>query len=278
MVCEQWATFCHVPARREVERRDFQQAICGFRTKAMWADISLPTLALVWIGSLLGGMAAGAAGFAFGVVATSIWLHAISPIHAAFLVMSNGLINQIGLNWKLRHAMNWRRLTPFLLGGIVGIPIGVALVVKSNPGAIRSALAVLMVAYGVFALVAPPLRNLRWGGQVADMTVGFAGGVLGGLAGLSGILPAIWTQLRGWPKDAARGVYQPFILVAHLLSLIVLGAVALDRTGVMLFIAALPATLCGIWIGWMIYGRLDERLFRRLFAGLLVVSGALLIY
>jgi uncharacterized membrane protein YfcA len=244
----------------------------------MFDDFAWPTLALVWLGGLLGGTAAGAAGFAFGVVATSVWLHAISPVHAAFLVMSNGLINQIGLNWKMRHAMNMRRLTPFLIGGIIGIPIGVALVVKSNPGAIRAALAVLMVAYGIFALAVPPLRRLQWGGRVADCVIGFAGGVLGGLAGLSGILPAIWTQLRGWPKDTARGVYQPFILVAHLLSVILLGAVALDRAGVMLFIAALPATLCGMWIGWMIYGRLDERLFRRLFAGLLVVSGLLLIY
>jgi hypothetical protein len=244
----------------------------------MWSDLSLSTLALVWLGGFLGGMAAGAAGFAFGVVATSIWLHAISPIHAAFLVVSNGLINQIGLNWSLRRAMDLHRLSPFLLGGVIGIPIGVAMVVKSNPGAIRLALAVFMLVYGVYALAAPPLRHVKSGGRAADTAIGFVGGFLGGLAGLSGIVPAIWTQLRGWPKDTARGVYQPFILVAHLLSLILLGAVALDRTGVMLFLAALPAALIGMWIGWTVYGRLDERLFRRVFAGLLIASGLLLIF
>ena len=118
----------------------------------------------------------------------------------------------------------------------------------------------------------------KWGGRAADTAIGLVGGFLGGLAGLSGILPAIWTQLRGWPKDTARGVYQPFILVAHLLSLILLGAVALDRTGVMLFLAALPAALIGMWIGWTVYGRLDERLFRRVFAGLLIASGLPLIF
>ena len=244
----------------------------------MWADISLQTLALVWLGGFLGGIAAGAAGFAFGVVATSIWLHAISPIHAAFLVVSNGLINQIGLNWSLRRAMNLRRLSPFLLGGVIGIPIGVALVVKSNPGAIRLALAVFMLAYGVYALAAPPPRHVKWGGRAADGAIGFVGGVLGGLAGLSGIVPAIWTQLRGWPKDTARGVYQPFILVAHLLSVILLGAVALDRTAVMLFLVSLPSVLIGLWLGWRAYGRLDERLFRKLFAGLLIASGLLLMF
>jgi uncharacterized membrane protein YfcA len=244
----------------------------------MWFDFSLQTLALVWLGGFLGGVAAGAAGFAFGVVASSIWLHAISPIHAAFLVMSNGLINQIGLSWKLRGAMDMRRLSPFLIGGVIGIPIGVAMVVKSNPGAIRTALAGFMVAYGVFALAAPRLRHITWGGRVADGAIGFVGGFLGGLAGLSGIVPAIWTRLRGWPKDAARGVYQPFILVAHLLSVILLGAVALDRAGIMLFLASLPAVLIGLGIGWTVYGRLDERLFHKVFSALLIASGLLLIF
>jgi uncharacterized membrane protein YfcA len=244
----------------------------------MWFDFPLSTLALVWLGGFLGGMAAGVAGFAFGLVATSFWLHAISPVHAAFLVVSNGLINQLGLNWSLRRAIDMRRLSPFLLGCVIGVPIGVAMVVKSNPGAIRLALAVFMLAYGVYVLAAPPLRHLKWGGRAADGAIGFAGGVLGGLAGLSGILPAIWTQLRGWPKDLARGVYQPFILVAHLLSLILLGAVALDRQSIVLFLASLPAVLIGLWIGWRVYGRLDERLFRKLFAGLLVASGLLLIF
>ena len=32
-----------------------------------------------------------------------------------------------------------------------------------------------------------------------------AGGVLGGFAGLSGVLPTIWSGLRAWPKARQRG-------------------------------------------------------------------------
>ena len=71
------------------------------------------------------------------------------------------------------------------------------------------------------------------------------GGVMGGLVGLSGLAPAVWTQLRDWPKDVARGVYQPFILVAHLAAVILIGAVALDRVGVVLFFLAAPAIALG---------------------------------
>jgi uncharacterized membrane protein YfcA len=138
----------------------------------MWTDFSWWTLALVWLGGFLGGMATGAAGFAYGAVATSVWLHAISPVHAAFLVVSIGLINQAGLIWSMRRSLDFGKLSPFLIGGAAGVPIGVALVVKTNPGAIKLALATFMVVYGAYALVAPRLPRIAWGGKPADGAVG----------------------------------------------------------------------------------------------------------
>jgi uncharacterized membrane protein YfcA len=248
-----------------------------FSDPALAAALTLKTLSIVWLGGFLGGMASGAAGFAFGIVASSIWLHAVSPLHAAMLVMSGGLVVQLGLVSKIRQTLDWPRLAPFLIAGLVGIPIGVALVVKTDAGTIRLAIALFLIAYGVYALSTTRLPHVSGGGSAADAVIGFLGGMLGGLGGFSGVLPAIWTQLRGWPKQAARGVYQPFILVAHVTGLLLLGIVALDRVGVALFVAMLPAVALGGWVGWMIYGKLDERRFQQMFAGLLVVSGLLLL-
>ncbi len=241
-------------------------------------ELTAQTIAIVVAGGFLGGMASGTAGFAYGAVATAIWLHEISPIHAVLLVVAGGLINQSGLVWTMRRSLDFARLTPFLIGGVVGVPLGVALVLEANPHAIRNGLAVFMVAYGIYALAAPRLPRIAWGGRIADGVIGFLGGLCGGVAGLSGIFPAIWTQLRGWPKEIARGVYQPFIVMSHFLTLLLIGTVALDREGVILFLVAIPAALLGSWTGWLIYGKLDERRFRQLLAGLLIVSGTLLIY
>jgi uncharacterized membrane protein YfcA len=240
------------------------------------AALSLNTILIVWLGGFLGGVASGAAGFAYGVVATAIWLHALTPLHATMLVVSGGLIIQSSLVYKMRRTLDWGRLAPFLIAGLIGVPVGVWLVVKTDQGAIRLGVAIFLVVYGFYALFAPRLPHVT-AGKAADAAVGFLGGVMGGLVGLSGLAPAVWTQLRGWPKDVARGVYQPFILVAHLAAVILIGAVALDRLGVVLFLLAAPAIALGGWVGWMIYGKLTERRFQQMFAGLLVVSGLLLL-
>jgi uncharacterized protein len=248
----------------------------------MWADLfallTIKTIALVSLGAFLGGLAAGAAGFAFGMVATGVWLHAIDPVHSAILVVSGGTIIQAGTIWPLRRSIEFPRLWPFLIAGLAGIPIGVWLLVRTDASTLKAGLGVFLAAYGVYALLTPQLPRIARGGRTADAAIGFLGGILGGIGGYSGVLPAIWTQLRGWSKEAARAVYQPFIVMAHIVTLALVGALAMDRQGVILLLIALPALVAGATIGWRIYGRLDEHRFRQFLAVLLVVSGVTLIF
>jgi hypothetical protein len=60
--------------------------------------------------------------------------------------------------------------------------------------------------------------------------------------------------------------------------LALIGVVALDRAGIVLFLLAVPALAAGALIGWRVYGRLDEQRFRQAFAALLVVSGLILVF
>jgi len=241
------------------------------------AELTLQMLAFIWLGAFVGAVTAGAAGFALGVAASAIWLHVLDPLHNTIMVVGCGFALHVGLIWRVRSAIDVSRLWPFLVGGLIGVPLGVALLTQVDARPIRTALAIFMLFYGIYAFAAPRLPVIDGGGRVADGTVGFAAGILGGLGGYNGVLPAIWTQLRGWPPDAARAVYQPFILATHVAILVCLGIVALDRLGLILLAAALPPLFIGAWVGWKIYGRLDERRFRQLLAALLVVSGLTLV-
>jgi hypothetical protein len=60
------------------------------------------------------------AGFAFGLIPSAIWLHAIAPAQSAVLISAFAIIIQGASLWKLRHAVQVSRLVPFLVGGAAG--------------------------------------------------------------------------------------------------------------------------------------------------------------
>ncbi len=64
-----------------------------------------------------------------------------------------------------------------------------------------------------------PMRFVSAAGRPTAV-VGFAGGILGGLAGLSGPLPILWANVRGWGKDERRGIFQTFNWTILLVSLL----------------------------------------------------------
>lgn len=239
--------------------------------------IPIMTLSVLWAGAFIGALAAGGAGFAFALAASAIWLHALDPIQTTALIVACGSLLHVTLVWPIRHSISGVRLAPFLMGAVVGVPLGVVLLTYINASPLKMALGVGLAAYATYALIAPKLPVISFGGRYANAGIGFVGGILGGIGGWSGVIPTIWTQLRGWPKEVARGVYQPFILFAHLLTLTAVGLVGIDARSWTLVALALPPLALGAYLGLKIYGRLDERRFKQMLAVLILLSGLTLL-
>jgi uncharacterized membrane protein YfcA len=211
------------------------------------------------------------------MTASAIWLHVMDPVRSALLVVASGGLLHTILVWRMRATIDRARLAPFLIGGLIGVPVGVALLTVVDTALMRRMLGGLMAAYGGYALLAPSLPRVTAGGRRADAAVGLVGGVMSGLGGYSGVPTTIWAQLRGWPKELARGVYQPFILAMHIATLVLVGGLAFDRTSALLLAITLPALLLGGWLGYRLYGHLNERQFRRLLAAMIAASGIALL-
>ena len=229
------------------------------------------------LGAFLGAVTTGVAGFAMGLVVSGIWLHILTPVQTVTLMVSYSVLLQGYGVWKLRHALAWRRVAPFIIGGAIGVPAGAMLLAHINPAHLRTAVGVVLLLYSIYYLTRPELEPVR-GGVPADIVIGLLNGLLGGLTGLVGIVVVIWCQLRGWPKDVQRAVFQPVIITTSAMTALCLGAsgaVAADT--VKLFVLGLPMLLAGTWVGMRLYGRLDEAGFRRVVLILLLLSGIFLI-
>jgi len=223
-------------------------------------------------------LVAGLSGFAFGLIAASLWLYVISPLQTAALIIAFGLLVQGYSVWKLRHALDWSRLWPFVIGAALGVPIGVTILTWADPAHVRFGVGILLVIYSLYALYRPAIRPIKTVGSLADAAVGFLNGVLAGTTGLAGILVTIWCSLRGWPKDQQRAVFQPVAVAIFAMSAAWLGAkVAISAETIRLFLFGLPALLAGTWLGLKLYGKVNETAFRKIVLALLLLSGAALI-
>ena len=95
-----------------------------------------------------GAFVAGLSGFAFGLIAASLWLYILTPLQSATLIVAFGLIVQGYSVWKLRRALDWRKLWPFVVGAAIGVPVGVTLLTWSDPRSVRMAVGIFLVCAG----------------------------------------------------------------------------------------------------------------------------------
>jgi uncharacterized membrane protein YfcA len=235
-------------------------------------------LAIFLGGTVAAAFVTGLAGFAFGMVAASIWLYILAPSQASPLTAAYALLVQGYAVWKLRHSLNLRRLAPLILGSAVGIPAGIAALRWISPTYVRACVGGLLVVFSLYNLVLPKLPALKAAGRSADAAVGFLNGVLGGTTGLGGILPTIWSGLRGWPRDEQRAVFQPTAVATFVMMIAAFGGagiITLDT--VRFFVIGLPALVAGTWLGWRFYEILDEGAFRNVVLVLLLASGTTLV-
>jgi uncharacterized membrane protein YfcA len=233
----------------------------------------------VLAGATAGGFVSGLAGFGTGLVAMGIWLHAVPPALAVSLSVICSVMSQIQTIPRIWHALSLRRVVPFVVPGLIGVPLGIHLLGTVEPRLFKIGVGLVLIGFSSFSLLAGRGLNLRWGGRWADAAVGFAGGVLGGFAGLSGPLPTIWATIRGWAKDERRGLFQAFNL--SILSAALLWQAASGRLTAATGWAALlsvPGTVVGSWLGVSLYRRLSDRHFNNVILVLLAFSGLSLLW
>ena len=239
-----------------------------------------PATALVVVaGALAGGFVTGLAGFGTGLIALGFWLHVLAPAPAATLVAVCSVAAQVQTLPTIWHAIDRHRVLPMVLAGLLGVPVGTMLLSRLDVDVFRLSVGVFLIAFSGFMLLTSGQPRLMSGGRTADSAVGFAGGILGGLAGLSGPLPIVWATLRGWTKDQRRSVFQIFnlailaaVVVWHALS----GLLTAELCG--LIAISLPGTFLGAWFGSHTYRRLSDKRFHELVLGLLAASGLILIW
>ena len=235
-------------------------------------------IGLFLFATFLGGFTSGLTGFAAGLVVSGIWLHIITPLQTAVLIAAYGVVNQAYGVWKVRHALQWRRILPFVIGGAVGVPLGAYLVTYLNPAYLRIGVGALLILYSTYNLARPAFTPIK-SNPALDGGIGVLNGLRGGLTGLGGVISTVWVQLGGGTKDAQRAIFQPVLFMTMSMATLTFaaGGHLFHVDTLKLFFIGLPALLLGLWIGVTLYGKLDDTAFRKAILVLLLISGLSLV-
>jgi len=231
-------------------------------------------LLLFALGAIVAGFVAGLTGLGSALAALAFWLHVLPPQIAVPLAATVAVTSHIVTLGFIRHGIIWKRLKPFAISGLAGLPFGIAALAYVSADAAKAGLGLFLILYCSYGLMIRTPPVISGGGRIADSLIGFLGGLMGGLSSASGPIPTIWAGLRGWSKDEQRGVFQPFNLIILGIAMIahsVLGAFA--PVGSTLILITVAGAVLGALGGIFIYRRVSDLGFRKIVLLLLLVGG-----
>jgi hypothetical protein len=179
----------------------------------------------------------------------------------------------------VRGGFEMKRIVPMIVAGWLGVPFGVLLLHNADPERFKLVIGGLLSAFCLFTLIVRDPPTIKRGGRGLDAGVGLIGGVLGGLGGMSGFIPALWTQLRGWKRDLRRATMQAYNIAMHVVTIAVYWRTGeLNQVEWKYFLVVAPAMLIPSYLGARLYRRASENAFKQIVLIVLLASGGALVY
>ena len=234
---------------------------------------------ILLFGAFFAGVVQGATGFGSGIVLNAFWLHILEPSAAISLNIVSCLFVSALPIYKLRKTLDFSKLKPFVIFGVLGIPTGLFILTLTDPTIFKTTVGFILVLFSIWKFRSKNIFINFKSSPSLDKLIGFISGILGGFAALGGILPTIWVNIQRLPKNTQRGTYEPFIFItsiAAVLSFYFAGFLNLDIFNY--FLKVLPTLIIGSLIGVKIYSFINEDLFKKVILGLIFLAGLVLLF
>ena len=242
--------------------------------------ISDPSIYLLILisGAFTAAFVQGASGFGSGLVLNAFWLHIMEP---AIVIPLNIITCLLISGWplfKLRKTLDFSKLRPFIISGLIGIPLGMHLLQTTDPRLFKISIGIFLVFYAILIFKNNNLSVKVNNNKSIDRFIGLISGFMGGFAALGGILPTIWVSLQKLPKNTQRGTYEPFIFITSIMAVISFAIAGLFTLQIFYdLLLTIPALIIGSFLGMKIYHVIDGEVFQKTILGLIFIAGIVLL-
>jgi uncharacterized membrane protein YfcA len=223
---------------------------------------------------LAAALTAGLTGFGFNLVSVPLLALYLDPRSAVVVSLLLGVVasGMLLLSPDTR-ALIEGRLTLLLFGfSLLGLPIGVLLFSTVSPNALKVAIGLITLVYGLPLLWSHRFRITAH--AYVGAAAGLAGGILASSTGLSGPPAIVFVHAQRLQPARLRATLAAYVFLVTVMSLpllMVTGSVNQGR--VVAALPLIPAVVIGVLIGRALFTKVAAHLFEKLVIAALVVMG-----
>ena len=245
------------------------------------AEAATPGLiALLAFSLLIAGLLKGVIGVGMPVVAFPL-LSMLVDVQTAVMLLSVPLVvSNIpqALEGGLVTQTLWS-LAPVLVGMVPGVWIGVAVLLNVDPAVAKTIAGAVVMLVAALTLLAPKLQIKQRLVVPVGLGAGFCGGLLGGIAALSGPLVFIFLLAKGLRGRAFTKEASMFLVVSSvLLALALTSSPRFDWHDVLISTLATAPVVAGTLVGQKVRDAVPADAFKKLVVLVVLLSGAQLVW
>lgn len=232
---------------------------------------------IIFAGHLVKGVSGfGSALFAVPLLLLLLEVRFVTPVFLLFDLVSGVIL--VAQTWR---SINRRLLLLLLVGMLLGTALGTWVLVSFSHQILKRALGVLVTGWAVATLVQREPDTVPLAGAARPYLApasGFLGGALGAVFGVNGPPIVIYlSQVLGEKLAFRATLYGIFLADACYRVVLFTAHRLLNRSVFRFALTMAPFLVAGVLVGSWLQRFLDQALFRRIVAGILLVTGVILL-
>lgn len=243
----------------------------------MELTLGMTGIAVAALALLFGCTVYSATGFGIAMVATPIMLFAFEPQTAVVVVHTGAAGAGLMIVIQARKDIPYREILPIAAAGALGVPFAVTILKYADPNIIRVGIAVL-----ILLLAALSLKEFQ--GQIPyaralGIVVGFAVGAVLPAFAVGGPLVTLFLLARNLRRQSVRAAMALFLLTISIFAAVGYGIAGLyTPERLILIVIVFVPSLIGFGLGTLLIGRMNERIFRYVVLGIIVMSSVAVLW
>jgi len=234
----------------------------------------LPVIAACFLIVLVAGMVQGLFGFGSGLLMVPLLVFFLPPEVVVPVSLLHGLVLNLCLTLITRRHVQIGRVTVLFLAAIVGLPLGALLLLWLPSAVLKVLIGTVIIAFAIALLLGLRIKVKRE--RAVMVPVGAVSGILNGSLSLSGPPVILFFAGEGLDRSRFKANLVSYFLLINIVTIVIFIILGLiDQEVIVWTLATLPPLLAGMAGGLMLWGRFDERAFRKIVLVLVAAAGLL---